>query len=373
MHCKRTRNKFLSYPFGLVLGERIFEVTKDSSPWDTHIDQSRVSIENYPYGRSLDSIDISEQPQDIADLPGKEKLITDVGSFLARKAGIALLVIDLDHFKTVNDTKGHQEGDACLGRVVKTIGGVLGRKGILYRWGGDEFTVSLPDFSTEEAHATAERIRIAVERAKPGADLTVTTSIGVSGSEQMANGSAEDLLAAADKAMYTSKHQGKNRVTSWSATNMKEQLSQSYTQNESKIGPQLIPARVEVSLELRTEASRAKEAFIRLDNASELGVTVTRLVVTGLVKGNRGKSAELPLNVYLGPHLHRELEGSSIIREAVWSAISQGINVDGQHEADVDFGPEYRADEKNTFSGPNVRYHVEFGGIHFQKATVSQV
>src|SRR6266481_4734500 len=208
------------------VGERIYEVTKDSSPWDTHIERGRVSVENHPYGRSLDSIDISEQPQDIAGLPKKERLIADVSRFLTRKAGIALLVIDLDHFKTVNDTKGHPEGDACLNRVVKTIGGVLGRKGVLYRWGGDEFAVSLPDFSTEEAHATAERIRSAVEQAKPGADLPVTTSIGVSGSDQMTNGTAEDLLAAADKAMYVSKQQGKNRVTSWSIVNAVEQLSQ---------------------------------------------------------------------------------------------------------------------------------------------------
>jgi len=115
------------------VGERIYEVMKDSSPWDSLIERGRVSVENHPYGRSLNSIHISEQPQDIASLPNKEKLIGDVGSFLTRKAGIALLVIDLDHFKAVNDTKGHQEGDVCLDRVVKTIGGVLGRKGILYR------------------------------------------------------------------------------------------------------------------------------------------------------------------------------------------------------------------------------------------------
>jgi diguanylate cyclase (GGDEF)-like protein len=214
---KKDTNQVFLVSFGIG-GERIFEVTKDISPWDTHIERGRVSVENHPYGRSLDSIDISEQPQDVAGLPKKERLIADVSRFLTRKAGIALLVIDLDHFKAVNDTKGHQEGDACLDRVVKTIGGVLGRKGILYRWGGDEFAVSLPDFSTEEAHATAERVRCAVEKAKPGVDLSVTTitSIGVSGSERMKNGSAEDLLNGADEAMYVSKRQGKNRVTSWS-------------------------------------------------------------------------------------------------------------------------------------------------------------
>ena len=351
------------------LNERIYEVMKDDKPWDVHIERGRVSVEN-EYGRSLDRIDISDEPRNLTSLPNKEKLMADVNSFLTRKAGIALLVIDLDHFKNVNDAKGHQEGDACLASVVKVIGSVLGRKGILYRWGGDEFAVALPDFSSDEAHGTAERIRRAVEQSKPGGDLPVTTSIGVSGVDQMTNGSAEDLLTAADKSMYISKRQGKNRVTSWSAED-KEENSSKYAQRESQVGPELIRARVEVSLELRrADSHTAREAFIRLDNASEVGVTVTRLTVTGHVNGNKGKPAELPLNVYLGPHLHRELEGSTIIREAVWGAIPQGVNVDGQHEAHVDFGPDYKAGDRNSYSGPYVRYHVEFGGTHFQKATV---
>ena len=316
-------------------------------------------------------IDFSEQPPKLNDLLNKQKLIEDVRSLLKRRAGIALLVIDLDHFKSVNDTKGHQEGDACLERVVKAIGSVLGRKGVLYRWGGDEFAVSLPDFSTQEAHATAERIRCAVEQSKPCGDLSVTTSIGVSGVDQMTNASAEDLLTAADKAMYISKRQGKNRVTSWSVAEGKEENSLENIQRESHVGPVLIPARVEVSLELRrADAHIPREAFIRLDNASEVGVTVTRLTITGHVNGNKGKPTELPLNVYLGPHLHRELEGSAIIREAVWSAVPQGVNVDGQHAAHVDFGPDYKAGDRNTYSGSYVRYHIEFGGTHFQKATV---
>src|SRR5262249_49480932 len=136
------------FPVSFGVTEHIYEVIKDGSPWDLLVKRGRANVENYPYGRSLDRIDISEQPRTIADLPKKEKLIADVASFLTREAGIALLVIDLDHFKDVNDTKGHNEGDACLERVVKIIGGILGRKGTLYRWGGDEFAVALPDFST---------------------------------------------------------------------------------------------------------------------------------------------------------------------------------------------------------------------------------
>jgi diguanylate cyclase (GGDEF)-like protein len=196
--------------------EHIYDAMKDSNPWDFHIGQRRMSLDGRGRGPST-FLDGYEEPHipGIKSLPNKEKLIADVCNQLRRQAGIALLVIDLDHFKTVNDTKGHQEGDSCLDRVVRVIGGVLGRKGVLYRWGGDEFAVSLPDFSTEEAQATAERIRLAVEQAKPGVDVTVTTSIGVSANDKMNNGSAEDMLTAADTAMYTSKRQGKNRVTSW--------------------------------------------------------------------------------------------------------------------------------------------------------------
>ncbi len=279
------------FPVSFKPGERIYEVMKDISPWDSLIKRGRVSVENHPYGRSLNSIDISEHPQDIADLPNKEKLIADVGSFLTRRAGIALLVIDLDNFKSVNDTKGHQEGDACLDRVVKAIGNVLGRKGILYRWGGDEFAVSLPDFSTEEAHATAERIRVAVEQAKPGTDVRVTTSIGVTGNEQINNGSAEDLLTAADKAMYTSKEQGKNRVTSWSLANAEEQLSQNPAQNESQIGPQSISARVGVppnrKAELRIHAFE-QSCFTLVTNSQNRGQLVGMHVTLDMALENLG-------------------------------------------------------------------------------------
>lgn len=126
-----------------------------------------------------------------------------------------MLVIDLDNFKRVNDTKGHLEGDACLDRVINMLGKVIGRKGKIYRWGGDEFAVCLPDFSTVEARATSERIRCAVEQAKPGGDITVTTSIGICSTDSTNSKSAEEILNFADKAMYESKRLEKNHVTGW--------------------------------------------------------------------------------------------------------------------------------------------------------------
>jgi len=148
-------------------------------------------------------------------LPNKEGLLSNVRTALERHPFLALLVIDLDHFKSVNDAKGHSEGDACLDRVVSTIATVVGRKGEMYRWGGDEFAVCLPDFSAEEATVTAERIRYSVEQSKPGGEIAVTTSIGVCGTDRTDSKSAEEILDLADKAMYESKRLGKNRITVW--------------------------------------------------------------------------------------------------------------------------------------------------------------
>lgn len=163
----------------------------------------------------------SLQPENISrlDLPTKQSLLEDLRTILNRNSFLAVIVIDLDNFKAVNETKGHPEGDLCLDKVAQTVATVVGRKGKLYRWGsGDEFVVSLPDFSTEEAQATAERIRTTIERVKPGGDITVTASIGICATDRTESRSAEEILKFADQATFESKRLGKNRVTTWPFT-----------------------------------------------------------------------------------------------------------------------------------------------------------
>jgi diguanylate cyclase (GGDEF)-like protein len=152
-----------------------------------------------------------ENPTTFRTLPSKEMLVTDLRAAAERPAGVSVIVLDLDHFKEVNDTKGHSEGDACLDRVVKAIVAALGSKGTLYRWGGDEFAILLPDFSSSEALVTAERIRIGIEGSRAGSEVRVTASIGIADRAAMAHYSPEALIDAADKAMYSSKKSGKNR------------------------------------------------------------------------------------------------------------------------------------------------------------------
>ena len=153
-----------------------------------------------------------ETPIALKALPGKEKLHSDVSYF--SQEVLAVIYFDLDNFKNVNDAHGHIAGDKCLTIVAAAAGGAIVSKGRLYRYGGDEFVVVLRNFSTAEASATAERLRAAIQQAKPVEEIEVTTSIGVATTE-MANIDRTKLIQAADAAMYKSKKGSKNCVTLW--------------------------------------------------------------------------------------------------------------------------------------------------------------
>lgn len=150
-------------------------------------------------------------PVEIAALPSKEPLIADIQKRLDSHELAAIMFLDLDGFKQVNDKLGHDEGDNCLKTIVDIISEAIASKGRLYRPGGDEFVVVFPNFDRHEAAATAERIRAAIETNKPGGKLKVTASIGVTDSESRAAADATALYKIADAAMYAAKEQ-KNRV-----------------------------------------------------------------------------------------------------------------------------------------------------------------
>jgi diguanylate cyclase (GGDEF)-like protein len=132
------------------------------------------------------------------------------------RAPVALLMIDADNFKLYNDSHGHQAGDKLLQRIAASIAANVRRPSDLgARFGGDEFSVLLPDTSLEEAAALAERIRgdlvlrcSADEIQRGSAQL----SIGVACLAPGAEAKHRDLVAAADKALYQAKHHGRNRT-----------------------------------------------------------------------------------------------------------------------------------------------------------------
>ncbi len=122
---------------------------------------------------------------------------------------MALLAVDLDHFKTINDMHGHQVGDRVLIRFVDTVNTLLRRGDELGRFGGEEFVVLLPEISLPEALLVAERIRAACQADAGMPPYTV--SIGVA-SYQSETDTVDSLLGRADAAMYRAKARGRNQV-----------------------------------------------------------------------------------------------------------------------------------------------------------------
>ena len=122
----------------------------------------------------------------------------------------ALLMVDVDDFKRINDQYGHRAGDAALKSLASILRKSVRDKDSVFRWGGDEFVVILPDATAENAGIVAERIRSAVE-SKGLYDLTV--SIGIAG---IVDNNVGMALAAADKAMYVAKEL-KNAIVTYAA------------------------------------------------------------------------------------------------------------------------------------------------------------
>jgi diguanylate cyclase (GGDEF)-like protein len=127
---------------------------------------------------------------------------------------ISVLIVDVDHFKSVNDAHGHAAGDLVLRGVSGVLASATRRADILCRWGGEEFVVALPQTDLAGALVAAERIRSWIARTdhhlSSGATLGVTASIGVSSAP--APWGIEEVVAAADIALYDAKHHGRNRV-----------------------------------------------------------------------------------------------------------------------------------------------------------------
>lgn len=132
--------------------------------------------------------------------------------------GMALLMVDIDHFKEFNDRFGHPLGDACLRAVATALSGCATRgSDVVARYGGEEFAVVVSGTTRDGALALAETMRLAVERlrlatADPIGSVGVTISIGGAHVAQIASADPAALLAATDAALYEAKRAGRNRV-----------------------------------------------------------------------------------------------------------------------------------------------------------------
>jgi len=174
---------------------------------------------------------VVEQMRMIEDLSGRdaltglanrrrfdERFALEWKKALREQKPVSVVMIDIDHFKRLNDEHGHAQGDAALRDMASLISHEIKRStDLATRWGGEEFVGILTDTSLGDAVALGEAIRAKVEstlikNVSGGADLSVTVSIGAACVVPSACNSTEELLSEADKRLYEAKQSGRNRV-----------------------------------------------------------------------------------------------------------------------------------------------------------------
>lgn len=205
-------------------------ITKDGmTAQELHNFLEQLSPITMQAARTFQNLDVANSLSLLDELTGlynqrfmEVSLTQEVARSQRYGSPVSLLFLDLDKFKSINDTLGHVVGSQMIKAAARTLREIIRDSDQLLRYGGDEFCVILPNTSLEGAHILAERIRFAFDTSAydlssqsgidDAKDLKVTASIGVSSFPECAE-SVQDLVKQADAAMYESKRAGKNRVT----------------------------------------------------------------------------------------------------------------------------------------------------------------
>jgi diguanylate cyclase (GGDEF)-like protein len=141
-----------------------------------------------------------------------ELYLSSYTSMIQRHNDMSLIILDIDHFKDVNDVHGHNAGDKTLVQLANTLLRTLRSIDVVCRWGGEEFVILLPTVDLEHAMTIAEKLRVAIEELEIEVVGKITSSFGVS--EVIEGEEMKDAIDRADKALYLAKDSGRNCVKS---------------------------------------------------------------------------------------------------------------------------------------------------------------
>jgi diguanylate cyclase (GGDEF)-like protein len=207
--------------------------------WSARVSRARLPAEFVPLARAFNAMAAHLGQRERELIASNDRLTViasiDMLSGLANRRGfqsrldfewlkamqtsseVALLMIDVDHFKLYNDTYGHPEGDLCLSRLGEALAGIAdATDGFAGRYGGEEFCLLLPNFNAARALAAGEMVRAAIQDlGMPHATSvyqSVTVSVGVACTTPSDAQRPMDLIEAADAALYAAKHRGRNAV-----------------------------------------------------------------------------------------------------------------------------------------------------------------
>lgn len=180
----------------------------------------------------IENARLSERLKQLATIDGltnvynhrtfQERLEEQFNLARRHKKAVSLIMLDIDHFKTFNDTYGHPIGDEVLKAVADTLKSALRDFDIVCRYGGEEFAVILPESTMKEAGIVAERLRLSIEQhtfTKGVLNLKITISLGVSEYPTGNQANREQLIVQADKMLYVAKLSGRNQAVCWSLDN----------------------------------------------------------------------------------------------------------------------------------------------------------
>jgi diguanylate cyclase (GGDEF)-like protein len=190
-------------PYSLVEDQRIQESVNQSAPVLANL-------------RNLAIAEIRAATDSLTGLPNK-RAVTDTLKRMFAQASrtgspLSLVLLDLDHFKDINDRLGHPVGDQALANVGAVLRSVLRAADFAGRNGGEEFALLLPATDLSAAQEIAERVRAAIaDITLPGVDLSLTASLGIAGYPDHAS-DVDKLERLADAALYLAKRAGRNRI-----------------------------------------------------------------------------------------------------------------------------------------------------------------
>ncbi|HEX3444331.1 MAG TPA: EAL domain-containing protein [Chthoniobacterales bacterium] len=245
----------------------------------------------------------------------KSVLVARQGSFGA------LICIDLDNFKLINDSFGHAAGDMVLSQVASILQMSIRRHDVPFRFGGDEFGVLLQDIDFAAAKLIAERIRVLIEEtvcSDFGKKFTVSASIGIAAIDGTA--SVEEVMASADAACYSAKAHGRNRVQLFdpndgSIVELRRQKWRAWELKEA-IRAQRLEIVFQPIVDLKTTIPAMYEVLVRLPSSDEL-----RLPSTFLPAAER---------FHLMPEIDRQVITKALPHLAANNSLHLTINLSGQ-------------------------------------------
>ena len=219
--------------------EQIFDLQQSNQPESSELElELEAKIQERTFELNIALQELEQANQELAELNTRDelsglynrryynqKITAEFRRCKRNLTPLSLIIVDIDHFKNINDQYGHQVGDLCIETVAKHIQSYMKRiSDVGCRYGGEEFCLILPDTELAGAVALAENIRQKIPEINyQQQQIAVHVSCGISCYQQEQDASPDMLFAAADKALYKAKQQGRNQVQQLAISELESQ------------------------------------------------------------------------------------------------------------------------------------------------------